>query len=72
MKPYQPANGTEGECFMEQYCYRCKHDDIDDPEGMCEIIPLTMMHDPGDPEYPKEWIYGEDGSPTCTKFEERE
>lgn len=23
---YRPANGTEGEIFMETYCYRCAND----------------------------------------------
>jgi hypothetical protein len=28
-EPYRPSNGTEGEYFQEEYCYRCKHDDPD-------------------------------------------
>lgn len=27
-----------------------------------------MCYDISDAEYPKEWCYGEDGEPTCTKF----
>jgi len=72
-KPYQPSNGAEGELFMEQFCYRCKHDakfqDDDDAwDAGCTIIMLTMTFSPKDPEYPKEWIRNKDGVPVCTKF----
>lgn len=63
---YRPSNGTEGESFMERYCYRCKHES---PQAPCPIIGNTMAHDVDDEQYPTEWIYGADGKPTCTKFE---
>ena len=63
-KPYRPSNGTEGDVFMEMFCYRCKH--YDD----CEIIVKTMAFEKDDPEYPKEWKFDAEGCPTCTAFEE--
>lgn len=69
-EPYQPSNGTEGDMFMCQYCYNCERDNLNDyGEGGCEIIVMTMGFSPGDDEYPKEWIYDQDGRPTCTAFE---
>ena len=64
---YRPSNGTEGEIFMSQYCNRCIHDDIENNKG-CTIIAFSMAYFVSDPEYPKQWIYGDDGKPTCTKF----
>jgi hypothetical protein len=74
---YQPSNGTEGECFFEGWCCRCARDksmsegkdyDSCSDDEICEIIGATMRHSPEDEEYPKEWIYGEDGQPKCTAF----
>jgi hypothetical protein len=65
-EPYQPSNGSEGEMFMESFCYRCKKDSEQSP---CEIIGLTMACRDCDPEYPKEWKYDPEGKPTCTAFE---
>ncbi len=69
LEPYRPSNGTEGEYFMSEFCYRCKHDeDYDNP---CSIIGLTMGYDLSDPEYPKDtWVYF-NGKPTCLAFKER-
>lgn len=77
--PYQPANGTEGEMFMEQFCYRCKKDEAywqSEGEDMgCPIIILTMTYNPEDAEYPHEWI-ADDAcglvNPRCTAFEKME
>lgn len=76
-RSYQPSNGTEGMIFMEAWCCKCerdKHmcegkplDECSDAET-CQIIANTMAYKPGDPEYPKEWIIGEDGQPCCTAF----
>lgn len=66
---YRPSNGTEGDGFMSRHCYQCKHDDGGIGERVCEIIGNTMAYDIDEPEYPTEWRYGEDGRPTCTKFE---
>jgi len=64
--PYQPSSGTEGMWFMDIFCDRC-HYEVG--ARQCPIIIKTMLHDPGDHEYPKEWVY-QDGKPVCTKFKE--
>lgn len=65
-KPYRPSNGTEGEMFQEQFCYRCRNDQNDDDP--CEILTATMFYTVNAPKYPKEWVYDKDGRPTCTAF----
>lgn len=82
-KPYRPSNGTEGMIFFEEWCFRCKKDDLfrcEDPDKSttrCDILDKTMALDSDDPEYPKEWVYDpgkidEGGHPQCTAFEEME
>ena len=63
---YRPSNGTEGEMFMEMFCYNCKHDG---EYKQCDLIALSMVFNVEDDKYPKEWQYREDGQPLCTKFE---
>ena len=76
-KPYRPSNESEGEIFYGRYCADCKRDaefqkePFGDAPG-CQIIALTMALDTTDDGYPKEWIYGDDGQPTCTAFDENE
>jgi hypothetical protein len=72
--PYQPANGIEGEMFMEKFCYRCKHDDKfqkGETDLGCPLIRDSMIYHTGDKEYPEEWI-SDDAcglkSPRCTGF----
>jgi hypothetical protein len=67
-KPYRPSNGSEGEWFMEDFCYKCKMDENES----CEIVAKTMFHDIGEPGYPKEWVYDIEGNPMCTAFERHE
>lgn len=67
VRPYQPTNGTEAEFFMSSWCYRCALLDDDEGDG-CRIVAMTMAFSIGDPEYPREWRYGEDGEPMCTAF----
>lgn len=72
-KPYQPSNGTDGMCFTDAYCDRCESDALyretdHGPDG-CQILAASMLYTIGEPEYPKEWKYGDDGYPTCTAFE---
>ena len=73
-KPYRPSNGSEGELFYDAWCSGCKRDAdfkvnlIGPPDG-CLIIANTMAYRETDPNYPKEWVYGEDGQPKCTAFE---
>jgi hypothetical protein len=66
-KPFMPHNGTEGELFMEQYCFKCAHDpfsksdDFDAPS--CGLIMQSL----GD-QQPEEWRYDDEGYPICYKF----
>jgi hypothetical protein len=70
-EPYRPSNGTEGECFMEAFCFRCARDakfqESQDGADGCPIVAAALMYDIGDPQYPPEWIYDEQGS-RCTAF----
>lgn len=75
-KPYRPSNGTEGHCFMEHWCANCARDkpwsegkDYDScgPEEICSIIGNTMSEDIHSTDYPKEWVYGDNG-PMCSAF----
>lgn len=66
-EPYRPANGTEGEWFMQQFCFQCAHDSEDGP---CEILGWTFAVEVDHPKYPKEWIE-ENDTPRCTAFEHR-
>ena len=75
--PHRPSNGTEGEMFMESFCYRCKRDAkfqrTQDGEDGCPIILATMTYDTTDAEYPKEWISDDPVglvNPRCAAFEE--
>ena len=67
--PYTPSNGTDGEIFMERFCFHCKHDEFFRDEGgeSCEIILRSLCEEPT-----PEWIIDEDGLPTCTKFLDEE
>lgn len=73
-EPFRPANGSMGMIFQAHFCDRCekdrayREDDLGEAEG-CQIIVDSMFYKATDPEYPKEWIYGEDGYATCTAFE---
>ena len=73
-KPYRPGNGTEGDYFHAAACARCtKWKRATDPEDfdngcMIELMAINMTID--EPEYPKEWIFGPDGQPTCTAFDQ--
>lgn len=69
---YRPSNGEEGELFMSRHCLTCLKDkDYREHDGdSCPIVAATFCHDVDDPLYPAEWIYGNDGQPTCTAYEE--
>jgi hypothetical protein len=69
-RPFRPSNGTGGELFCEQFCYRCKRD-VDEN---CEILGRTLIYHIDDPEYPIEWVqddvpYPQHAYPRCTAFE---
>lgn len=69
-RPYRPANGTEGECFIEYWCGRCLHD-LAYQEGTgdsCPIVAASLALSIDDPNYPKEWIDEDGTSPRCTAF----
>lgn len=66
-RAYRPSNGTEGELFMQKYCYTCKKDDQKDL--FCPLLGDALCFDVDDEEFPKEWTYGLDGLPTCTAYE---
>lgn len=78
-RPYRPSSGTEGAAFFEAWCCHCardkamregaNYDDCDDNE-VCPIIAKTFAHEVTDPEYPKEWIVGDDDYPRCTAYVE--
>ena len=55
-RPYIPSNGTEGEIFMSEYCYKCYK------YSGCTILTGSMVD-----KQPKQWIYKDD-RPTCTSF----
>lgn len=67
--PYCPSNGSEGMWFTDKYCMNCFHCDPD-PEGekQCEILMRSMMYHINEPEFPKEWIYNEEGKPSCSAY----
>jgi hypothetical protein len=71
-KPYQPSNGTEGCWFIGKFCERCIHEKfshtLNHNDVKCDIMSRSIIHDIKDPEYPKEWIYDDEGKPTCTSW----
>jgi hypothetical protein len=73
-KPFYPSNGMEGMIFMEAFCEQCIHErwihcqEEDRDEDKCKILSASMINQPGDPEYPKEWVYNEKGWPVCTAW----
>lgn len=68
-RPYRPSNGCEGMYFEDKFCANCIHQCPDPEAGIdCEIFLMAFLNEIGDKDYPKEWIYGQDGQPTCTAF----
>jgi hypothetical protein len=70
-KLFRPCNGTTGASFIEAWCGNCKRDVAfrNDEGDSCPIVAASLAFDIDHPEYPKEWTYGDDGSPICTAFE---
>lgn len=69
---WQPSNGTIGEIFMADHCYKCaKFPHSPDAKNQCRIVLLSMAFSIEDKEYPREWCYV-DGEPTCTAFKDRD
>lgn len=51
--------------FEGAFCHRCVHD-----RGQgCDIVGMAMAYDIEDEEYPKEWIYSDEGWPICTNWQ---
>jgi hypothetical protein len=86
-RKYVPSNGTEGEGFIEAFCWRFFHwrfieafcwncanekwiHTFKDGDKKCDILSRSMIYRVEDEEYPKEWIYDENGKPTCTAWKE--
>lgn len=68
-KKYRPSNGTEGDFFMNKFCFQCINENPDpDKKPNCKIMTASMMFNVDDKKYPKEWVYDENDSPTCTSF----
>ena len=68
---YRPSNGSEGWAFQSRWCDRCKGDENysdTKPELGCQILLRSLCCNIGEPGYPTEWIYGDDGVPKCTAF----
>uniref|UniRef100_A0A6M3LBA3 Uncharacterized protein n=1 Tax=viral metagenome TaxID=1070528 RepID=A0A6M3LBA3_9ZZZZ len=75
---YKPSNGCEGIDFMDQFCAHCVKDkalngekdpDICDGDDYCGIIAASMLYKIHNKGYPPEWVYDDEGLPTCTAFE---
>lgn len=71
IEKYRPSNGTEGECFMAQWCARCERDRArreDFEADGCPIVVNTMAYGIDDPEYPQEWRRDGPQGPRCVAF----
>lgn len=73
-RPFRPSNGTEGDIFMDSFCFNCIHErwthrqNEDRDEDKCEIMSRSLLYDANDDRYPKEWVYNEEGWPVCAKW----
>jgi len=60
---FYPSNGTDGDSFMEKFCYNCTKDTGGrGGKTYCSIVTGALIG-----KKPKQWIY-QDGKPTCTSF----
>lgn len=66
--PFRPSNGTEGMMFADGFCSSCIHYD----DGMCNLIAMSQLCEIEDEDYPKEWIFSEEGWPICTEWDDGE
>lgn len=70
IKPYRPSNGTDGEIFMDRFCWHCTRHCETAP---CEILHRSLIHGVDDDEYPKEWVKDErTGDPFCKAFTQKD
>lgn len=64
---FKPADGKEAREFERAWCENCRSHE---GGNGCWILFAAATYDPTDPEYPTQWILGEDG-PECTHFAAR-
>lgn len=67
-RPYRPSCGSEGADFQARFCAYCVHDQDWEQGNGCPIILDTMLYEVDDPDYPSQWIWGDNG-PECTAFQ---
>ena len=65
---YRPSNATEGDFFERRWCQQCRREPYDLHDKDCDILLMVHAFDTDDEEYPKAWVYDEDGKPKCTAF----
>ena len=70
IQKYRPSNGAEGECFQEDFCYKCQ---FYQEEAGCPILNATTVYDVANEKYPNQWTAG-DGfeNPICSGFRIKE
>lgn len=66
--PWRPADGLEAAAFARGWCRRCGRSGM--AGRSCPLMGLAAAHRPGDPPYPKAFVLGCDGRPSCTEFVE--
>ena len=71
-KPYCPGSGSEGAAFEDAFCCRCQYDgsERDEPSDCPIRMQAHIVADVHDPEFPNQWVYDEEGYPTCRMFSE--
>ena len=72
--PFMPANGTDGSCFQEGWCFHCARDadfqqSWEETGGNptcdgCSILAASLRG-----EQPKEWFW-KNGEPHCSAYTE--
>jgi hypothetical protein len=70
VRKYRPPNGASGDAFIEEWCEKCQHDDMEN-EILCPILTATFSFDVDDPRYPGQWCYDVNGHPVCISYKER-
>ena len=66
-KKFRPADGHEGEQFMEGWCRRCsRHSDAVEDGGGCQVLHAAEAHAIDENEYPEELFYDLEGQPVCS------
>jgi len=66
---FRPSNGTEGMMFDAVFCDVCVKECV--AGNYCKIRGLVMAFNYDDPEYPNEWVFGDDGWPMCSSYKRR-